>query len=77
MLSTALLAEVDKPRDIPDGLEYPRSFQACNAAGVVSGPYDIIAIIERDDLGSISDMVTGQLHTIAGITRSVTCLRIQ
>ena len=54
-----------------------RDLDVVQSADGVSGPYDIIAIVEAADLGSIGDLVTEQIHTIPGITRSVTCLRIQ
>jgi len=42
----------------------------------VTGPYDIIAIIEAESLNDIGDLVTGKIHPIGGITRTVTCLAI-
>lgn len=42
----------------------------------VTGPYDIIAIIEGKNLNDVGDLVTGKIHPIAGITRTVTCLAI-
>jgi len=42
----------------------------------VTGPYDIIAIIEAKSLNEIGDLVTGKIHPIAGISRTVTCLAI-
>lgn len=42
----------------------------------VTGPYDIIAIIEGKTLNDIGDLVTGKIHPIAGISRTVTCLAI-
>ena len=52
-----------------------------NLAGVksvdtVTGPYDVIAIIEAVSLNDIGDIVTQQIHPIAGISRTVTCLAI-
>jgi DNA-binding Lrp family transcriptional regulator len=41
---------------------------------VVTGPYDIIAVVEGKNLNDIGDIVTGKIHPIAGITRTVTCL---
>ena len=66
-------AQVGKTRAIVQAL---RDSDMVQSADGVSGPYDIIAIVEADDLGSIGDLVTTQIHTIPGITRSVTCLRI-
>ena len=43
---------------------------------VVTGPYDIIAIIEAPDLSSVGETVTGSVHTISGIVRTVTCLAV-
>jgi len=42
----------------------------------VTGPYDIIAIIEGETLNEIGDLVTGKIHPIPGISRTVTCLAI-
>jgi DNA-binding Lrp family transcriptional regulator len=43
---------------------------------VVTGPYDIITVIEAPDLSSVGEMVTGSVHTIGGIVRTVTCLAV-
>lgn len=43
----------------------------------VTGPYDIIAIVEAESLNEIGDLVTGKIHPIAGISRTVTCLAIR
>ena len=62
---------VGKTREVAAAL---RALKGVQSADVVTGPYDIIAVVEGQDLGSIGDMVTGDVHTIGGITRSVTCL---
>ena len=64
---------VGKTREVAAAL---RNLPGIQSADVVTGPYDIIAIVEGTDLGSIGDMVTGQVHVIGGITRSVTCLAV-
>jgi len=42
----------------------------------VTGPYDIIVIIEAGNLNEIGELVTGKIHPINGISRTVTCLAI-
>jgi DNA-binding Lrp family transcriptional regulator len=42
----------------------------------VTGPYDIIAIVEGETLNQIGDLVTSKIHPVAGISRTVTCLTI-
>ena len=43
---------------------------------IVTGPYDVIAIIEGETLNDIGNLVTTKIHPIAGISRTVTCLAI-
>jgi len=42
----------------------------------VTGPYDIIAIIEANTLEDIGETVINDIHPIDGISRTVTCLAI-
>ena len=51
-----------------------RQLQGVKSVDTVTGPYDIIAIIEGETLNDIGDIVTGKIHPIAGISRTVTCL---
>ncbi len=53
-----------------------RQLQGVKSVDTVTGPYDIIAIIEGETLNDIGDLVTGKIHPIAGISRTVTCLAI-
>ena len=54
-----------------------RQLKGVKSVDTVTGPYDIIAIIEGETLNDIGDLVTGKIHPIAGISRTVTCLAIQ
>ena len=40
----------------------------------VTGPCDIIVVFEAESLGAVGDLVTGHVHTIGDIARTVTCL---
>ena len=42
----------------------------------VTGPYDVIAIVEAENLNNIGDLVTSKIHPVSGISRTVTCLAI-
>ena len=44
---------------------------------VVTGPYDIITILEANDLSSVGELVTSKVHTIGGIVRTITCLAVE
>ena len=47
-----------------------------NSVDTVTGPYDIIAVVQEATLNDIGDLVTGKIHPVAGISRTVTCLAI-
>jgi uncharacterized protein with GYD domain len=42
----------------------------------VTGPYDIIAVLEADDLNTIGELVTNKVHTVGSVVRTVTCLAV-
>lgn len=47
-----------------------------SSADAVTGPYDIIVTIETNDSRDIGRLVMHEMHGIAGIKRTVTCLTI-
>ena len=53
-----------------------RELEGVKSVDPVTGPYDIIAIAEGETLNDIGDLVTGEIHPINGISRTVTCLAI-
>jgi DNA-binding Lrp family transcriptional regulator len=65
---------VGRNKEVVAGL---RQLKGVKSVDTVTGPYDIIAIIEGETLNDIGDLVTGKIHPIAGISRTVTCLAIQ
>jgi len=62
---------VGRSREVVTGLT---RLKGVKSVDTVTGPYDIIAILEADTLNEIGDIVTGHIHPIPGITRTVTCL---
>jgi len=62
---------VGKNKDVVAAL---RQLDGVKSVDIVTGPYDIIAVIERESLNDVGDLVTGKIHPIAGISRTVTCL---
>lgn len=65
---------VGKNKEVATALE---RLKGTKSVDIVTGPYDIIAIIEGESLNDIGDLVTGKIHPIAGISRTVTCLAIR
>ena len=64
---------VGKTKDVTTALYSLNDIVTVDA---VTGPYDIIAIVNSTNLTTVGDLVTSDIHTIAGIVRTVTCLSL-
>jgi len=64
---------VGKNKDVVNAI---RQLNGVKSVDVVTGPYDIIAVIEGDTLNDIGEVVTSRIHPISGISRTVTCLAL-
>ena len=64
---------VGKTRDVAGML---REIDGINIVDVVTGPYDIIAVIEGDDMAVVGNVVTERIHTVSGVVRTVTCVSV-
>jgi len=62
---------VGRTRGVASALE---QLEGVKSVDSVTGPYDIIAVIEAKSLNEIGDLVTNKIHPVAGISRTVTCL---
>jgi len=65
---------VGRSKEVAAALE---QLKGVKSVDIVTGPYDIIAIMEGESLNDIGDLVTGKIHPITGISRTVTCLAIR
>ena len=52
------------------------SLSGVETVDAVTGPYDIISVVTAPDLNAVGDLVSSRIHTIDGITRTVTCLSV-
>jgi DNA-binding Lrp family transcriptional regulator len=53
-----------------------KKLKGVTSADLVTGPYDVIAVVEALSLSEVGDVVTARIHPIPGISRTVTCLVI-
>ena len=63
--------QVGGARQVAEAL---RSFGEVKSVDVVTGTFDIIALIETSDMSSLADLVTGQVQGIPGVLRTITCV---
>ncbi len=64
---------VGKTREVANTL---RELNGIETVDVVTGPYDIIAVISGDDMSVVGNLVTEGIHTVTGVVRTVTCVAV-
>ena len=62
---------VGKTLDVANTL---RSMDSIESADVVTGPCDIIAVISGADMNEVSNLITGKVHAVQGVVRTITCI---
>ena len=65
---------VGKTTEVSDAL---KEITMMKAVDTVTGPFDIIAVAEAEDLPSIGDLISDGMHGIPGIVKTVTCLSVR
>ena len=64
-------AEVGRGPEVVTAL---KKIEGVTAADLVSGPYDVIAVVEGERLDEIGDIVAGKIQPVPGVSRVVSCL---
>ena len=67
-------AVVGKTKEVVTALQKVEGVKSVEA---VTGPYDVIAVIEKPEVNAIGDLVTKNVHSVSGIARTVTCLTVR
>ncbi|MCY3558885.1 MAG: Lrp/AsnC ligand binding domain-containing protein [Chloroflexi bacterium] len=44
---------------------------------LVTGPFDVICLVEAENLERLGSCITDSIQTVAGVKRTTTCLTIQ
>ena len=65
---------VGKTNEVSEAL---KQMPMMKAVDTVTGPFDIIATAEADDLPSIGDLISDGMHNVPGIVKTVTCLSVR
>jgi len=50
--------------------------EGVKSAHAVTGPHDIIALVEGENLKSLGDVVLSQIRGVKGVMRTLTCMVI-
>lgn len=57
-------------------LDSLKSLKQTVQADRVTGPYDIICVIETGSLNDIGEIVREKIHAMDGVTRTMSCMRL-
>lgn len=64
-------AEVGKSNKVVAAL---KEVEGVTMAYWVTGPYDVIAVVDRDRVDEIGNIVTEKIQRVPGVSRIITCL---
>ncbi|MCD6310343.1 MAG: Lrp/AsnC ligand binding domain-containing protein [Candidatus Eremiobacteraeota bacterium] len=68
-----ILVEVE-PGQVRDVSRKIASIPGISRACGVTGPYDVIAILEGDSIEELGKIVTTQIQVLPGVRKTITCL---
>ncbi len=69
--------EVGATQTVGDAVRHIRSaFGKIIAVDTVTGPYDVIVLVEAEDLDHLGKAITGEVATVPGVQRTTTCLSV-
>ena len=72
MINAYVLIQVQVGRSAEVSEEIAR-IDHVTSSDVVSGPFDIIAVAEADDIDDPGKLVVAKIQTVDGVTRTLTC----
>jgi len=64
---------VGKTKEVVSAL---KQLEGVKSADQVTGPYDVIAIVEGENLTDIGDLITGKINSLPHISRTVSCVSL-
>ena len=65
--------DVGKTREVCNTL---KAVGGTHSVDVVTGPFDVIAVIEAADMRGIGTLIEENIHPLVGVVRTVTCVAI-
>lgn len=71
-------ATVGKAKDVYEGVQRLQLAEAnIVSADVVTGPFDVIALLEAEDLDKLGQAITEGIQKADGVQRTTTCLLLK
>lgn len=64
-------AEVGRSNQVAGSM---RLLEGVKSVDVVTGTFDVIALIEAADMHAVAELVTGRMQAVSGVMRTITCV---
>ena len=65
---------VGRTKEVAQSLERTEGIQSVDP---VTGPYDIIAVIEQPSIDVIGELITKRIHSLPGVSKTTTCIAMK
>lgn len=75
-MSAFILMKV-KPSSADRVLNEAKNIEEIKEVHLVTGIYDIIAVVEVDDLKKLGEVVAEKIHCIDGVSSTITCIVVR
>lgn len=62
--------------DVKEVLKHLRRVDSVVEANMTFGPYDVVAVIETEDINSVGAVLANDIQPIPGILETLTCLAV-
>jgi DNA-binding Lrp family transcriptional regulator len=69
-----ITAQVSQVKEALQGL---KQIEGVKKVDAVTGPYDIIALVEGENMNVIGEMVVSKIQNVPGVSRTLTCLIVE
>lgn len=66
-----------RPGSVPEVVRNLRRLEGMKDANMTLGPYDVIAIVESNDINRLGKLVASEIQPIPGVIDSVTSLVVE
>jgi len=63
--------QVGKSRDVIAALQ---ALSNVSSVDIITGEFDMIALVEASDMVAMADLVTGLVQSTPGVARTITCV---
>ncbi|MBI3988387.1 MAG: Lrp/AsnC ligand binding domain-containing protein [candidate division NC10 bacterium] len=67
-------AAADKTKNVLGKLSKVKGVKSFHA---VTGPYDIIVVVEAEDVKALGEVVLSKIRTIDGVAKTMTCVAVE